>query len=310
MKKILTIMLFLLCAAAMHAQDAATAEEQQNGAAETPKYWKTSLLTQLGFSQVSLIDWAAGGYGSVSLNSYVDFNANYAKGKSMWDNRAQFGYGFIQNMGEGFKKSDDRIIIDSKFGYKAADKLYFSAIYNFRTQFTIGYKSTKGSEIVSNFFAPAYTSLGFGINYTPTPNVSINFAPVTSNLVMVKDPELRTLYGNAEDQFARYELGAQLKIDASASIEGFKANSTLTLFSDYLNKPLNIKVNWDVNITAQLTKFLAVTLRTYLIYDDAIKHIDKTDSAGQPVYDEDGNVVKVAGIQLKEISGLSFSYTF
>ena len=307
MKKILATIMLLLCATAMYAQDKPADE---TAAIENPKYWKTSLLTQLGFSQVSLIDWAAGGYGSVSLNSYLDFKANYAKNKSIWENRAQFGYGFIQNMGEGFKKSDDRIIIDSKYGYKAADKLYLSVIYNFHTQFTKGYKDKKGSPVVSNFMAPGYTSLGFGISYTPTPNLSINFAPLTSKLVMVQDPELRSLYGNAEDQYVRYELGAQLKFDASVSLKDFKANTTLTLFSDYLNKPLNIKVNWDVNITAQLTKFLGVTLRTYLIYDDTIKHIEKTDAAGNPVYGEDGKVIKIPGVQFKEISGLSFTYTF
>ncbi|MBO7584354.1 MAG: DUF3078 domain-containing protein [Bacteroidales bacterium] len=307
MKKILATVLLLLCAAAMYAQEQPAAD---SAAVEKPKYWNTSLLTQLGFSQVSLIDWAAGGFGSVSLNSYLDFKANYAKKKSIWENRAQFGYGFIQNMGEGFKKSDDRIIIDSKYGYKAAEKLYFSVIYNFRTQFTTGYKDKKGSPIVSNFFSPAYTSLGFGISYTPSPNLSINFAPLTSNLVIVQDADLRSLYGNAPDQYVRYELGAQVKVDASVKIEDFKANTTLTLFSDYLNKPLNIKVNWDVNITAQLTKFLGVTLRTYLIYDDTIKHIDKLDAAGNPVIGEDGKVVKIPGVQFKEISGLSFTYTF
>ena len=309
MKKFLIASILVLGCMTMYANNA-SAEQPADSVVAKPKYWKTSLLTQLGFSQVSLIDWAAGGYGQVSLNSYIDFNANFAKNKSVWDNRAQFGYGFIQNMGEGFKKSDDRIIVDSKFGYKAADKLYFSIIYNFRTQFTTGYKSTKGSPIVSNFMSPAYTSLGFGINYTPAPNVSVNFAPLTSNLVMVRDESLRALYGNAEDEFARYELGAQLKFDASVNIQDFKASTTVTLFSDYLNKPLNIKVNWDVSISAQLTKFLGVSLRTYLIYDDTVKHIDKTDENGQPVYDENGNVVKVPGVQFQEISGFSFSYTF
>ena len=307
MKKILATIMVLLCATAMYAQEKSDSELDP---IENPKYWKTSLLTQLGFSQVSLMDWAAGGYGSVSLNSYLDFKANYGKDKSIWENRAQFGYGFIQSMGEGFKKSDDRIIIDSKYGYKAAEKLYFSVIYNFRTQFTVGYKDKKGSPVVSNFMAPGYTSLGFGINYTPTPNLSINFAPLTSKLVIVQDPELRKLYGNAEDQYVRYELGAQVKVDASVTLQDFKANTTLTLFSDYLNKPLNIKVNWDVNITAQLTKFLGVTLRTYLIYDDTIKHIDKTDKNGNPVYGDDGKVIKIPGVQFKEISGLSFTYTF
>jgi len=306
MKKILVTIMVMLCATAMYAQE----QPADSAAVEVPKYWKTSLLTQLGFSQVSLMDWAAGGFGSVSLNSYLDFNANYEKNKTIWKNRAQFGYGFIQNMGEGFKKSDDRIILDSNFGYKAADKWYFSVIYNFRTQFTTGYKNMKGSPIVSNFFAPAYTSLGFGVTYTPKPNLTVNFSPLTSNLVIVKDPDLRSIYGNAADQYVRYELGAQLKVDGSVKLDGFQANTSLTLFSDYLNKPLNIKVNWDVNITAQLTKFLAVTLRTYLIYDDTIHHIEKTDAAGKPVLDENGNVIKIPGVQFKEISGLSFSYTF
>ena len=79
MKKILFTVMILLCATAMYAQEKPAAELDP---IENPKYWKTSLLTQLGFSQVSLMDWAAGGYGSVSLNSYLDFKANYAKNKS------------------------------------------------------------------------------------------------------------------------------------------------------------------------------------------------------------------------------------
>ena len=71
MKKILVTIMAMLCATAMFAQEQAA----DSASVEKPKYWKTSLLTQLGFSQVSLIDWAAGGFGSVSLNSYVDFNA-------------------------------------------------------------------------------------------------------------------------------------------------------------------------------------------------------------------------------------------
>ena len=140
--------------------------------------------------------------------------------------------------------------------------------------------------------------------------IAINFAPATGKVVMVKDPDLRSKYGNDEDQFARWELGAQLKIDAEASIENLKASTTLTLFSDYLNKPLNVKINWDVNIEAKITKFLSATLRTYLIYDDTIRFIEKKDSAGNVVTDENGETILVQGVQLKELFSLSLSYTF
>lgn len=306
MKRFLALIILALSLTSAYAQQVDTTAVEAK-----PKYWKTSLLTQLGFSQVSLMDWAAGGYGSVSLSSYFDANANLKKNKTIWENRAQLGYGFIQNMTEdGFKKSDDRIIVDSKFGYKAADKLYFSAVYNFRTQLAAGYKTTKNSQRISDFMAPAYTSLGLGIDYTPTKSFSLNFAPLTGKMVMVRDSTLRKTFGNAIDQYTRWELGAQLKMDAKVAVKDFTANTTLTLFSDYLNNPLNIKVNWDVNITAQLTKFLGVTLRTYFIYDDNIKNIEKKDSNGNTVLNEQGKAVMISGVQFKEISSLSFTYTF
>ena len=45
-----------------------------------PKFWKKGTLTELGFSQVSLSNWAAGGSGSVALNAYLNAHINYAKG--------------------------------------------------------------------------------------------------------------------------------------------------------------------------------------------------------------------------------------
>ncbi|MBP5210731.1 MAG: DUF3078 domain-containing protein [Bacteroidales bacterium] len=306
MKRTLLVFTFLMICLAGFAQ----AEPQQPQEPQQPEYWTRNLNTQIGFSQVSLSNWAAGGFGSMSLNGYIDGNLIYEKDRFKWTNRLQMGYGFIQTYGEGFKKTDDRFILDMKAGYKAFDKFYISAIYNFQTQFGPGYKTVRGTDIISNAFAPAYTSLGIGIDYTPSKNVSINLSPLVAKVVMVKDPALRKKYGNEEDQFARVELGAQLKFDGKVEIEDFSAGTTLTLFSDYLDHPLNIKVNWDVNISAKLTKFLAATIRTSLIYDDKIKHIEWKDKNGNVVLDKDGNPIMVPGVQFKELSSISFSYTF
>ncbi|MCF0177603.1 MAG: DUF3078 domain-containing protein [Bacteroidales bacterium] len=301
-----TAMLLAICTGTATAQDTGATPDST-----VVKYWNTSLATQLGFSQVALTAWAAGGHGSISLNGYLDGNANYKRDNIAWNNRLQVGYGFLHNFGEGFKKTDDRIILDSKFGYQIGEKFYFSTLFNFTSQFTTGYKSVKGTEVVSNFLAPAYTSLGFGFDYTPFGDMlSINFAPLTGKLVIVKDDFLRTKYGNREDQAVRPELGAQLRIDSKVVIQGLTIANTLTLFSDYLNKPQNIKVNWDLSITAQLTSFLSATIRTYLIYDDAIKFIEWKDKNGEVVLDPSGNPVMVPGVQFKEISGLSLAYTF
>ena len=105
-----------------------------------PKFWTTGMLTEVGFSQISLTNWAAGGSGSVALNSYVNAHANYAKGDMYWDNRAQLSYGFIESFEDGYRKSDDKIVLDSKWGYKAINKFYFSANFNFRSQFSPGFE--------------------------------------------------------------------------------------------------------------------------------------------------------------------------
>jgi len=274
-------------------------------AADTTKpkaVWNKGIATTIGFSQLSLTNWAAGGAGQLTLNAYADLYANMTKGKVVWNNELQAGYGFIESFDTGFKKSDDRLILDSKFGYKAAEKLYLSAVYNFRTQFDRGFTN---DVLVSDFFAPAYTSLGLGIDYTPVKNVSLNFAPVTGKVTMVREPELRTRYGNAEDQFARFELGAQLKVDAKLEVENFKVSTALVLFSDYLNKPLNIKVNWDVVAEAKISKFFSVMLRTYMIYDDNVL-LNKTKilPTGEKVE------YQAAGVQFKEQFTIGFTYTF
>ncbi|MCR5710687.1 MAG: DUF3078 domain-containing protein [Bacteroidales bacterium] len=295
MKKLLLGLCALLTATALFAQDAAPAQE------EAPKpEWNKGITTTIGFSQLSLMQWAAGGAGQLTLNTYADAYANLKQGKVVWNNELQAGYGFIESFETGYKKSDDRLIFDSKFGYKAAEKLYLSAVYNFRTQFAKGYNSN--DEVVSNFLAPAYTSLGLGIDFTPTKNVSINIAPLTGKVTMVSPPELRTRYGNREDQFARFELGAQIKFDGKVEVENFKVATTLVLFSDYLNKPQNIKVNWDVNAEAKITKHFAVTLRTNLIYDDNVL-VPKLKRGTRDEY-YDGK-----GIQFKELFSIAFTYT-
>ena len=49
-----------------------------------PNYWTNTLLTKINFGQTSLTNWAAGGNNSVSLQSFLDGNANYSKDNVVW----------------------------------------------------------------------------------------------------------------------------------------------------------------------------------------------------------------------------------
>ena len=275
---------------------------------EPPKYWTNGILTQIGFSQTSLTNWAEGGSANISLNALIDANANYAKDNMIFENRLKISYGFIQSfdkatpLNQQFDKSDDRIQLDSKWGWMLVDKLYFSALFNFRTQMTPTYSFDTSTDpatrnIQSKFMAPGYLSLGLGINYKPFNFLSFNLSPATGNLVVVTEESLRETYGNRIDQAVRAEFGAQLKMDINYSYKIFKISTALTLFSNYLQNPENIQVYWDVDASLALTKILTLTLRTNLIYDDNIK-----------IAGADG--VAVPRVQFKEIVSLGLTWTF
>lgn len=272
---------------------------------EPPKYWTNGILNQLGFSQVSLTNWASGGVGSIAMNAYIDAHANYKKNLMIWENRANFAYGFVNAIGEGerFKKSDDRIQLESKWGYGVANKLYASAVFNLRTQFAKGfnYGATKADDkLTSSFMAPGYITLGLGVDWKPFSSLSVNLAPLTGNFVVVGIEELRKSYGFKDEMLnkaVRTELGAQLKCEFKKGFNDLTVGTALTLFYDYLALQSPPQVYWDVNLDFKINRFFSTGLRTNLIYDSNIMIADK-----------DG--VEAARVQFKEALSLSFTYTF
>lgn len=316
------------------------APKQDASLAQKPKYWKNSLTTKIDFGQTSLTNWAAGGYNSYSLKAYVDANANYAKNSMVWTNRLQLDYGFLYSADKPvLQKSDDRIYLESKWGYKAVDKLYFSAQYNFKSQFSTTYvypvpktdangnpfeegvdpgrKDWVNARVLkSGFLSPAYTNLALGIDYNPLKWLSINFSPLTGGFVIVTMEDIRSAYGmklkkgheevenitGSDYRSAKFEFGAQLKLDIKVNVnDNFKYTSQILLFSDYLDNPQNIRVNWDNRVEWKLAKYFSLMFTTNLIYDDKVliksdKDIDKFPDGRQRV-------------QFKESLSFGFVYT-
>ncbi len=300
---LLMVALVAISASCFPAQAADTTKK------EAPKYWTKGIMTQVGFSQVSLTNWAEGGNASISLNGVVDANANYAKDKMIWENRLKISYGFIQKFEDcidprqNFSKSDDRVILDSKWGWMLVDKLYFSALLNFRTQLTQTFSWSVDPENQtligtpqSSFMAPGYLSLGVGIDYKPWNFLSVNLSPLTGNMVVVTLPELRETYGVDPNHPVKMQFGAQLKVDAKYSYRTFRVGTTLNLFMDYLALDKGVQVYWDVDASWAVAKFLTLNLNTSLIWDKNIM----IEKAG----------VKAPRVQFKEVLSVGLTFTF
>lgn len=343
--------------AAAEAAKAITAAPEAEKKEEKPKYWDESLKTNIKFGQTSLTNWAAGGDNTVTLQAFIDGNANYKKNDLFWNNRLQLDYGFVYASSKPIlQKSDDRIYFESKFGYKNAQmrNFSFSANYDFKSQFSTGYdyktpdnlKDENGNDLEggdlrqawrdarktkSGFLAPAYTNLALGIDLKPWKWLSLNIAPLTGGVVIVKDVDLRKNYGmdlkeaykdasklspEALDKFnedmssddpalsgqyyrgARFEFGAQVKADIAVKVnDGFAYTSQLVLFSNYLDHPENLRVNWDNRFDWKIAKYFSLTLTTNMIYDDKVL-----------IFSEKDGLTKQR-VQFKESLLFGFTYT-
>lgn len=352
MKKIFIALSAALASMGAYAQDAQQAAAEAAKAIEAapatevkvekPKYWSESLKTQINVGQTQLTNWAAGGDNTVSLAAFIDGNANWQKGDMFWNNRLQLDYGFLYASSKPIlQKNTDRIYLESKWGYKAPSTryLYFSANYDFKSQFTTGYDyNTPGSVtdengndlegsalrdvwrearvLKSGFLAPAYTNLALGIDFVPTKWFSLNFAPLTGDLVIVNNETLRGSYSmplkkefenvaadalptdGSQFQSVRFGFGAQLKMDAKVNVnDNFSYSTQVVLFTNYLDIHRCPRINWDNRIDWKLAKYFSFTITTNLIYDDSIMIADKNGENPK------------ARVQFKESMAFGFTYT-
>ena len=283
--------------------------------ADTTMGWKKGGVFTATIAQTSLTNWVAGGQNSLSLNGLFSGFANYKKGKSIWDNSLDLGYGLIkQGKNEKFRKTDDKIDIFSKYGREAFKNFYYSALMNFKTQMTPGYNYPDDTTKISDLFAPAYLTLALGLDYKPNPYFSAFVAPLTGKFTFVTDKQLSDegAFGVEAGQTSRSEIGGYIRVIYSRNdfksefLKNVSFTTKIDLFSNYTENPQNIDVNWETLITMKVNKYLAFNFNTLLIYDDNIAV--PFDS------NHDGNIATGESIrslvQFKEIFGAGLSYKF
>lgn len=268
--------------------------------------WDKGANIIINFSETGLVNWAAGGKNSFSITSLLNAHANYKKDNFSWENALVAGYGTMKKGGEKeMIKTDDRFEISSKVGSKASDSFYYAFLLNFKTQFTIGKNYQKDTTKISNFFSPAYTTAAAGMDYKPNKYFSAFMAPVTYRMTIVTDKDLSAAgsYKVEPGKHARHELGGYIRLAYSRSdfeaafLKNMGITTKVDLFSNYLNKPQNIDIDWETIIMLKFNDYISMNLTTHLIYDDDIKIAGK-----------DG--VKRSYAQFKEIFGVGFSYNF
>ncbi len=274
MKKILFFSAFLIAASFVSAQQAGSTSQQVDTS------WKKGGFINVNFSQVSLDKWAQGGENSLALSGALNLFANYAKDKTTWDNNLDLAYAVLKSGPTPSRKSDDKIDFTSKLGRKMSEHWSYSALFNFKSQFTKGYKYPDDSNVVSKFLAPGYVTLALGFNYKPVDYFEVFISPATGRLTIVNDEILSDAgaYGVKPGEKHRTEFGAYLNMKFKKDImENVTLMTRLELFDNYSddngNNRKNVDVNWETSLNMKVNKFITASIATQLIYDhDVIKH--------------------------------------
>lgn len=279
-----------------------------------PQFWKYHTEASFILNQALLTNWVKGGESSISTALDITWYAEYLNKPMLISSNhfARIKYGLVASVTDGIRKNLDLLETNSKINHKAFGKFDFSGIMLFKTQVSKGYNYPNDSIPVSRFMNPAILTLGFGLDYKPNRLTSINFSPFSYKATFVPDTATvdQTKYGVPANRKSKHEPGASLMI--SNEFRPFKSMSVLNrlqLFTNYVNNPLNIDVDWEMIIKANLNWFTEVRLNTHLIFDDDTK-IPVFDDDNNPVIGDDGVQKKSARVQFKELLGLSFVFRF
>ncbi len=270
---------------------------------DTIPNWKKGGNISLTFSQVSFGNWAAGGQNSQAGNFLFDAFVNYKKEKHAWDNSFVLGYGLTRQGSEKLIKSDDRILLTSKYGYHSGGNWFYSGLLDFKTQMTTGYQDPPtNSIIISELFAPGYLTASLGMDYKKNDEFSLYLSPLTAKMTFVMDDDLSNAgaFGVDPGENFRGEFGALVKsvYQKKDLIKNVDFITRIDLFSNLADNPQHIDVDWEARLNMKINKYLTALFSVNLLYDDDIKYVDS------------GGNIRGARIQSKQILGFGLTYGF
>jgi len=245
--------------------------------------WKKAFKGGLNLNQASFTsNWKAGGVNSLGFTTFLNYKANYKGEQNSWDNEIDLLYGMVNNQGQGYRKTLDRIFLDTRYGHALSKHWDLSASANFSTQFAPGYKylkSVSGADslvALSDFLAPAFLTTGLGFEYHPVDYFKLRLSPLAPRLTIVNNvnkfvrTDNPTPYGVSFDRTSRMDwLAFQMLAEFNKDIaKNVNLKWRYIMFANYEKlAPRDLYHRLDLNLTAKLGRFMNASLGAIVLYD-------------------------------------------
>ncbi|WP_247656547.1 DUF3078 domain-containing protein [Maribacter sp. MMG018] len=287
-----------------------------------PSFWTKENLFGINVSEAAFVNWNAGGDNAVSGLGFIKFVRNYKFRYVKWDNNVELRYGLNAQEGRKLRKSEDVIRLSSNLGYRrdTISNWYYSVQLNFNTQFSNGYTYPDRATPISRFMAPGYLLFGAGTSYiSKNQKFNLYLSPLTMKSTFVLDQDLADKGsfgvekavldddGNVITPGKNHlmELGILITHNWQVNLaKNVEMKSRLNLYTDYLNSFGNVDVDWELNLTLKVNKYIQTTIGAQMIYDD--------DILFDEVQNDDGTVIDpgVPKIQFKQVLAVGIAYDF
>ena len=263
------------------------------------KYWRTSFSSNIQLSQIYVSsNWYQGGNSSLNLLSdqLFTFSYNDPSGKVLFENLIQWKFNLTTSAEDTVHRvrvSEDLFQINSKFGYKAFGKWFYSTSVLFKTQLLTNYAANSMVK-EAEFLSPGELNVGVGLSYSyayekPVKlSHTLTLSPLSYNLRFVALPNIDPVKFGIERGRARNDIGSSLDYTMTWDLRyNIRWMTHLYAFTNYKNILLECTNSIDFSFSTYFSARLYVDLR----YDDSV--------APDP---------KFGYLQIKELLSLGFSY--
>lgn len=271
---------------------------------DTLTHWKKTFRAGLNLNQAAFSsNWKAGGVNSIGFNALLNYKANYKKDNHSWNSEIDLLYGMVNNAGQGYRKTLDRIFLDTKYGRAINNKWDFSASANFLSQFAGGETYAKDKQnrdsatLISDAFAPAYLTAALGFEYHPVPYFKLRLSPFSP----------RVTYVNNVNRFvtAANPTPYGVKSGETTRIQWF-AFQALAEFDKDIAKNLNLKWRYIMFLDYEKLQFERIDHRLDLTMTARVGKFVTTSLGfiGMYFYDQDKS------FQTSQALNIGLAYTF
>lgn len=272
-------------------------------------------------NEVAFVNWNSGGSNSISALINYEGALKYRYKHLIWSSIVVTRYGVNKQEDQGLRKTDDIIDLSSTLGFRTNEytNWFYSARFNFKSQFSEGYNYPDDSHVLSKLMAPGYLFIGGGIEYGKNiDKFSMYFSPLTMKTTFVLDRKLANagsfgvtpaVYDNdgniiSAGELVRTEVGILLTSSYESPIfENVIFGNYLSFYTDYLNDFGNIDVDWQINFSFKVNNFIKANFGSHIKYDNDIKTQVETDVEGE-------YVSRGAKVQWKQLLGVGVVIEF